>query len=555
MKFRWRWHLLLLPLAALAGTAPLILHGVSCGHDFDFHIDNWIEVAQQWKQGITWPHWDVSANFGAGEPRFVFYPPLSWMLGALLGIIFGWNIAPAAYVFISLLAAAVSMYLLAREYAERRAAVIAAVLYATNPYMMFVVYERAAYAELLAAAWMPLVVLYALRPKIDVRPLALAIALCWLTNGPAGVMATYAVALLLLFRVLAERDWKNLLRGCAAVALGIALSAFYLWPAAIERRWIQIENALTDDSGPYTSFLFGHVGTAEHIVVLHTASWLAVILFVTAAISYAIAGRQRSGGLLAMPAMLLGVFLLLMLPVSAFVWRHAPQLPFLQFPWRLLVVVAVLTALGLSVALTRAGKYAWLALALAALSVATSYPHFRQYCDEEDVVPAQITAIESGRGVEGSDEYSPRDSDSSNLKSGMPHAWLAKDANAPPPKDDDTARISVREWSTEERRMVVRADQSGYLVVRMMDFPAWHLRIDGHDMPAQMRTTQRDDGLLAVPVAEGVKRLDLVYREPEDVLRGRLISLSAALLLLVMSAYEARKPVANSQQSTASTTL
>jgi len=137
----------------------------------------------------------------------------------------------------------------------------------------------------------------------------------------------------------------------------------------------------------------------------------------------------------------------------------------------------------------------------------------------------------------------------------MPHAWLAQDANAPPPTGDDTARISVREWSTEERRMVVRADQSGYLVVRMMDFPAWHLRIDGHDAPPQMRTTRRDDGLLAVPVAEGVERLDLVYREPDDVLRGRLISLSAALLLLVMSAWGARKPLADSQQTTASTTL
>jgi hypothetical protein len=254
--------------------------------------------------------------------------------------------------------------------------------------------------------------------------------------------------------------------------------------------------------------------------------------------------------------MLLGVLLLLMLPVSAFVWHHAPQLVFLQFPWRLLILVAVLTALGISVALDRAGKYAWLALALGALSVVAAYPHFRQYCDEEDVVPAQIAAINSGRGLEGSDEYSPRDSDSSHLASGMPYAWIAKDANAPPPRGDDTARISVHEWSTEERRMVVRADRGGYLIVRMMDFPAWHLRIDGHDAPAQMRTTQRDDGLLAVPVAEGVERLDLVYREPEDVLHGRLISLSAALLLLVMSVWGLRdKTFAASQQTTVSTPL
>lgn len=546
MTLGWRWHWMLLPTAALAATAPLLLHGISCGHDFDFHIDNWIEVARQWKEGIVWPHWHVSANFGAGEPRFVFYPPLSWMLGALLGMLFGWNAAPAVYIFISLFGAASGMYLLARDYAEPRAAAIAAALYATNPYALFVVYERAAYSELLAAVWMPLVILYALRPKIAVRPLALAIALCWLTNGPAGVMATYSVFILLLLRLLAERDWRNALRGGAAIALGIGLSAFYLWPAAVERRWIQIQNALADDARPDASFLFGHVGTSLHIVVLQAASWLAVILFVTAAVAYGLANRQRRpANPLAVPAMLIGILLLLMLPVSAFVWHHAPQLAFLQFPWRFLAVAGVLTALGIAVALLQAGRYAWLALVLAAISVAAAYPRFRQACDEEDAVPAQIGAM-AGRGVAGSDEYSPQNSDISNLARAMPSAWLAEDANAPPPKSADTACISVRAWSTEDRRLIVRADRSEYLIVRLMEFPPWRLRVNRHETGPQKKNTkpteeeQRDDGLIAVKVDEGVSHIEFVYREPEDEMIGRILSLMALVVLLLMSLWSMR---------------
>ena len=44
-----------------------------------------------------YPHWVASANYGAGEPRFVFYPPLSWMLGAMLGVMLPWTWTPIAF--------------------------------------------------------------------------------------------------------------------------------------------------------------------------------------------------------------------------------------------------------------------------------------------------------------------------------------------------------------------------------------------------------------------------------------------------------------------------
>ena len=55
-----------------------------------------MEVLRQWHQGVAYPHWAASANYGAGEPRFVFYPPLSWMLGALLGLVMPWTWTPLA---------------------------------------------------------------------------------------------------------------------------------------------------------------------------------------------------------------------------------------------------------------------------------------------------------------------------------------------------------------------------------------------------------------------------------------------------------------------------
>ncbi len=295
-------------LAAALATAPLLLHGPSCGHDFDFHLVSWLDCLNAWRHGLFYPHWSPSSNFGAGEPRFVFYPPLTWMLGAALGSILPWTLVPAALTFLVLAATGLATRALARQMLGDAPATLAGCAALFSGYALFTAYERTAYGELTGGFWIPLLLLFALRDAnpagpawkraLDgsASPLALVIAGAWLSNVPLGVMACYLLAAVALAAALLARSWAPVLRAAIAASLGIALSAFYLIPAVWEQRWIDVRQA-TEDPGEKieNSWLFARHANPQlelHDVELHRVSLLAVSMLAVAFIGLLIAWRR-----------------------------------------------------------------------------------------------------------------------------------------------------------------------------------------------------------------------------------------------------------------------
>ncbi len=568
----------------LAAITPFFWRGSPSGHDFEFHMFSWMEVLGQWKHGIAYPCWAALAYWGYGDARFLFYPPASWTLGAALGRTLPWTMVPGAYCWIALTLAGAAMYRLAREWLPVADALFAGAFYALNPYHFLIVYWRSAYAELLAAALLPLLLLCLLRiflreSEPGFRPtlgLGLTLAAAWLTNVPAAVMMYYTTAgLALVFfvtgaaRELAnQRSWgpqfwrplvRALVRTGLAMLLGVGLASFYLLPAIYEQGWINISQVLSPGVRPQDNYLFTTLLDPDHnrfnllvsavavveIGILALAIWFSRRWWVkrvgaaNPSTSSWQAPSARSGQALDSPVAgsavtaeqspwillsALGVFsALLMFSVSNLLWQHLPELRFVQLPFRWLLAMNAALAMLLAMA---AKFWAWTsrfvasAILLSAVIVA-GYRIQPPWWEKAGDIREMNDAIVDGTGYEGTDEYVPAGADAYELNKSLPR--LSDDRGS-------AVQSEMLAWGPTEKHFTIHAAAPQNLTVRLFSYPAWEVVVNGK--PA---ATQKTDvtGLIVIPIAAGDSDVRIHFRRTIDRFVGNILSLISLAVLAV----------------------
>ena len=592
MAYGWLLAFVLSLAASLLIVAPFFWFGSASGHDFEFHVASWLDVAGQWKEGIVFPRWAEWANHGFGEPRFIFYPPLSWLLGPLLSFFVPWNYVPVAFIVLVQTFAGVSAFALARRLLPERAALLGAVCYAANPNALLIIYMRSDYAELLASAFFPLLFLAALQVggilenRSGSKPRAVAFfsavfAAVWLSNAPAGVMASYSVALLFVWIALSEKSWRTLARGAGGIALGFGLAAVYLVPAAYEQRWVNIEQALSSGLLPTENFLYTVINDPEHTLFNWIASTTAITLVVVTGVA-AVVGRCRvgsTGGAEPRPykglsrengtglgmekdpglgtenraaavdasalagsratgciveervwralLLLAAVATLLMLRPTLIIWETLPKLRFIQFPWRWMSILSVPFAYFVAaVVVKRRFRWIWVGTVLVLLGATATFFVHATWWDSDDIATLRA-GITAGTGFDGVDEYDPVGDDHYNLPPKAAEARILAQASDP----GGGATILVERWTANEKRLRVTSQKPARLALRLLNYPAWRVEVNGSPIVTE---NAADSGQMVLELPAGESRVTAQFVRTRDRSVGGVVSLMSLLAALAL---------------------
>lgn len=396
--------LTLLIALACAAMLPLLLldDRVPPFGDHDFHTVNAARAAVEMEHGSLYPRWFWQGHLGLGEPTLLYYAPAFPLASGLLTLtgFDPWTAVRLTGAFGVLLLGVTVLWTLSRALSPR-AAWVGVCLAMLNPLALHALYFTGywpMYLSQIPAFW--LIWNSLARPP---RLALTAILLC-VTALFHPLMAFMLI--LTLPPAVAFQGWSDgnratvalleAARLSAGLALGAALSAFYLAPALLRQDLISDwESAPAENAWVFAFPVISEVlWPARHIIApLPLVAGLAA-----AAVSGL--GEEPQARRLGIGFLALGAPALLLATELAWPLYHPQLLGRLQFAWRFLFVAGLGAALALTVSYASARRRSWVAVPGAvafwlALGTATGGYFFYRVTFHKRALPTLATTLET----------------------------------------------------------------------------------------------------------------------------------------------------------------
>ncbi|HEX5734590.1 MAG TPA: hypothetical protein VF131_17275 [Blastocatellia bacterium] len=508
-------------------------------HDMHLHYEQMRSFYTGLSAGSIYPRWEEDTNRGFGAPTMSYYPPGVYYVTSLFYAISGdWIRALLNAHLLMMLASAAAIYVYARQFMSRFAAVTAMAAYIFFPYHLLDQYQRGAIAELLGFVWMPLMLLFGERLFRQVNPVVIqgqdrggqadanemtgrsqTAQLLWSLAGlaasygafvwshpPTAYQFTLAFGIFLIALAWLRRDVKGLLYAGAAIALGLAISAAYLYPAAVEQDLIRHE--YISETWPYhNTYVFVHdlyyIDSHHPFFRLIDSLWIfgTVLIAICAIVFLAVKTYARSLKPQLRERVLLWVILgafatFMMTKLSYPIGRFIPKIDIGVFTWRMLSITTLVLSL-------LAG-----ACVQAAIESAKNRQRGRRLVFSSLAAVIAIGGIIFGISIVAAPVFR-----APVFVPSLEHVNFAtipraanEDMFALPVVDaaeleQGKGEIFIERWDPHHRALRAELREPDRLLLRTFDFPGWKVSVDGqavqvaHGRATRIRLNDKTNGI------------------------------------------------------------
>ncbi len=544
------WLILILAVSLLA-VFPLFKSGFYPFHD-EPQIANLYEMVRALAGGQFPPRWAPDFSFNFGYPFFNFYYPLPFYLGAFFHFVFKTGLIDSLkLVFaLSLPLSGVAFFFLMKKFFGRLSAFSGAVIYLFTPYRAVDLYVRGAVGELWSFVFMPLAWLCLVNviQKRNLKNLifaGLSLAGLILAHNLTAIIFLPFLAIFSLVLILREKNRRSsFFWGAAALILGLAASAYYWLPALAEKQFIQAGTPFNPfDHFPFISQLIsspwgygasvwgkgdGMSFQIGLINLLLIAGSVVIFLFKNKSLS-----KEKKLWFYLFLSFL-GISLFLMNIRSGLLWKILPLSAYIQFPWRLLLLVTLFSSLLIGF-WEEVFPKSWkkLILILPALAIVFSWNYFKPEKPLKVNDNYYLARFFADRTTEGkrnifSSVYLNYSEDYLPLT-----VWTKKRPTAVPAAkfEINHGKISFQELSPTSFEAYAVATKPAAVAFHTYFFPGWTAWVDGQ--PTAIKASEPLGDIL-IPVAQGSHLITIRFRESPIRLFSDLISLVSVTFLLML---------------------
>lgn len=523
------------------GTIPLLalLHpGIFQSHDVEAHLGRLANFYTSLSEGNLIPRWGANLNYGYGHPVLMFLFPLPMYAGSLLHLLGLSFIDSLKAIFaLSFLGSGVTMYFFIKETWGEKPGFLAGVFYMFAPYRFVDIYVRGAIGESLAFLFPPIVCLFVIKLKANLKwqyVVGGGITLAFLilshnALGPIFLLFTLGLMAVCFFEKKEDKQ-KMPIYYLSLITLGLALSAFFWMPSFFEGKYT-LRDVVIDKKAVFENF----ANTSQLLI----PSWgyndprtkggfslqigiLQILVTISAIILSFKRRKEKTLDNLGMLTLVsLGATLFLLTSFSRPVWEVVPVLQKFQFPWRFLSLVVFTTAItsGFLVFSLKTEKSKIIAVFLLIILVVLenkNYWHPNGYFFKNDNY-----FLNEYSGTTDTGESAPR--------------WSIRGMEEKAKSNVEViggeGRVAEIKRNGTEHRYKILAKGPVQLRDNTLYFPGWGVKVDGKETDIEYHDPN-NRGVITFNVPDGQHDVKVVFKETKLRLFSDIISLVGVVAVL-----------------------